>query len=390
MGERAPHTDPSALHEPLAAELMTPKHRIAAQNIEIGRERLLDSKQLKIIGAAYEQSPLAFEDATNAAVLVGHLVRQTLEFAPTTDGTPFLTAESIAERETANCYGYTIVASECLDQIKGLEHYIGYVNQHAVIMLFDRPSQRSFLLDVPTNELCKETTEARSGKDPQDQLMSGELRAVNWLQTSELVKNLPPSINRDAFVSSRPWLNFADVTSQQYRDGDTRNSLLQLITLPSIPGRELLRVHYDAIIHNRHEEFSAAYESLSQLPGIYPDVDRRNDLKEADRLCKKLISQGMGQQAIELAQTVHASLSPGDTTVNRFFLGDILRKVATATGSVELVEQAIQTYEHPFVIFDDNADNIATSSQHLSRGFKNLQRNKVNKAHEQAKRMKQS
>ncbi len=389
MGERTPRTDPSALHEPLAAELMTPRKSIAAGNIEIGRERLLDSKQLKIIGTAYEQSPLAFEDATNAAVLVGHLVRQTLEFAPTTDGTPLLTAESIAERETANCYGYTIVASECLDQIKGLEHYIGYVNQHAVIMLFDRPSQRSFLLDVPTNELCKETTEAISGKNPQDQLMSGELRAVNWLQTSELVKNLPPSINRDAFVSSRPWLNFADVTSQQYRDGDRRNSLLQLITLPSIPGRELLRVHYDAIIHNRHDEFGAAYESLSQLPGIYPDVDRRNDLKEANQLCKKLITQGMGQQAIELAQTVHASLSPGDTTVNRFFLGDILRKVATATGSVELVEQAIQTYEHPFVIFDDNADNIATSSQHLSRGFKNLQRNKVNKAREQAKRMKQ-
>lgn len=374
MGERTPHTGPSALHEPLAAELMTPKHRIAAQNIEIGRERLLDSTQLKIIGTAYEQSPLTFDDAIEAAILVGHLVRQTLEFAPTTDGTPLLTAESIAERETANCYGYTIVASECLDQIKGLEHYIGYVNQHAVIMLFDRPSQRSFLLDVPTNELCKETTEAISGKDPQDQLMSGELRAVNWLQTSELVKNLPPSINRDAFVSSRPWLNFADVTSQQYRDGDTRNSLLQLITLPSIPGRELLRVHYDAIIHNRHDEFSAAYESLSQLPGIYPDVDRRNDLKEASQLCKKLIARGMGEQAIELAQTVHASLSPGDTTVNRFFLGDILRKVATATGNVELVEQAIQTYEHPFVIFDDNADNIATPSQRLSRGFKDLQR----------------
>ena len=389
MGERTPRTDPSALHEPLAAELMTPRKSIAAGNIEIGRERLLDSKQLKIIGTAYEQSPLTFDDGIEAAILVGSLVRQTLEFAPTTDGTPLLTAESIAEREIANCYGYTIVASECLDQIKGLEHYIGYANQHAVIMLFDRPSQRSFLLDVPTNELCKETTEAISGKDPQDQLMSGELRAVNWLQTSELVKNLPPSINRDAFVSSRPWLNFADVTSQQYRDGDRRNSLLQLITLPSIPGRELLRVHYDAIIHNRHDEFGAAYESLSQLPGIYPDVDRRNDLKEANQLCKKLITQGMGEQAIELAQTVHASLSPGDTTVNRFFLGDILRKVATATGSVELVEQAIQTYEHPFVIFDDNADNIATPSQRLSRGFKDLQRNKVNKARKQAKRMKQ-
>ena len=66
MGENAPR-NLSALHEPLAAELMTPRKSIAAGNIEIGRERLLDSKQLKIIGAAYEQSPLAFEDATNAA-----------------------------------------------------------------------------------------------------------------------------------------------------------------------------------------------------------------------------------------------------------------------------------------------------------------------------------
>ena len=49
------------------------------------------------------------------------------------------------------------------------------------------------------------------------------------------------------------------------------------------------------LIHNRHDEFGAAYESLSQLPGIYPDVDRRNDLKEASQLCKKLIAQGMGE-----------------------------------------------------------------------------------------------
>ncbi len=118
---------------------MTPKRRIAAQNIEIGRERLLDSTQLKIIGTAYEQSPLTFDDATNAAVLVGHLVRQTLEFEDMDEATPLLTTELIAQREKANCYGYTIVASECLDQI-GVEHYVGYVNQHAVVMLFDRTS----------------------------------------------------------------------------------------------------------------------------------------------------------------------------------------------------------------------------------------------------------
>ena len=86
MGERTPRTSPSALHEPLAAELMTPRKSIAAGNIEIGREHLLDSKQLKIIGTAYEQSPLTFDNAIEAAILVGSLVRQTLEFEDMDEG----------------------------------------------------------------------------------------------------------------------------------------------------------------------------------------------------------------------------------------------------------------------------------------------------------------
>ena len=75
MGERTPHTNPSILDELLMAGLKTPRRGIAESNPEIGRQRLPDSTQLKIIGTAYEQSPLTFDDAIEAAILVGHLVR---------------------------------------------------------------------------------------------------------------------------------------------------------------------------------------------------------------------------------------------------------------------------------------------------------------------------
>lgn len=377
MGERTPRTDPSALHEPLAAELMTPKHRIAAQNIEIGRERLLDSKQLKIIGAAYEQSPLAFEDATNAAVLVGHLVRQTLEFAPTTDGTPLLTAESIAERETANCYGYTIVASECLDQI-GVEHYVGYVNQHAVVMLFDRTSgsRRSFLLDVATKEFYQETTKAVGGEDPLDQLWRGELRAINTLQTSELLRkvDIDDPGKRQKFIRDRFWLSFDK--DSRHRDDDEYeyllHSQLQLITMPSVPGREMLRLYHNVIINtlgNNPDPVAASEDIIDQFAGIYPDIDPRNKLEHAKALRTKLIDRHMGDSALALADVIKASLLPDDTSESRFFKGETLRKIAKVEGDPKKIDEAIKEYDDKklFKLPPDNDEFLASVGRVVAR-----------------------
>ena len=383
MGERTPHTDPSALHEPLAAELMTPKHRIAAQNIEIGRERLLDSKQLKIIGTAYEQSPLAFEDATNAAVLVGHLVRQTLEFEDMDEATPLLTTELIAQREKANCYGYTIVASECLDQI-GVEHYVGYVNQHAVVMLFDRTSgsKRSFLLDVATKEFYQETTKAVGGEDPLDQLWRGELRAINTLQTSELLRkvDIDDPGKRQKFIRDRFWLSFDK--DSRHRDDDEYeyllHSQLQLITMPSVPGREMLRLYHNVIINtlgNNPDPVAASEDIIDQFAGIYPDIDPRNKLEHAKALRTKLIDQHMGDSALALADVIKASLLPDDTSESRFFKGETLRKIAKVEGDPKKAAEAIEEYNGLFELPSDNAEFLASVGRVvarkpvLSRGF---------------------
>ncbi len=401
MGERTPHTDPSALHEPLAAELMTPKHRIAAQNIEIGRERLLDSKQLKIIGTAYEQSPLAFEDATNAAVLVGHLVRQTLEFEDMDEATPLLTTELIAQREKANCYGYTIVASECLDQI-GVEHYVGYVNQHAVVMLFDRTSgsKRSYLLDVATKEFYQETTKAVGGEDPLDQLWRGELRAINTLQTSELLRkvDIDDPGKRQKFIRDRFWLSFDK--DSRHRDDDEYeyllHSQLQLITMPSVPGREMLRLYHNVIINtlgNNPDPVAASEDIIDQFAGIYPDIDPRNKLEHAKALRTKLIDQHMGDSALALADVIKASLLPDDTSESRFFKGETLRKIAKVEGDPKKAAEAIEEYNGLFELPSDNAEflvsvgRVVARKPVLSRGFEKMRMERIAAAERDKKKI---
>lgn len=194
----------------LAAQLLTPKSSRVEQGGNGQRELLFESRQLRAINEEYEQSPKTFDDTARAAISVASLVRETLDFAPTSNSSQPLRAEIIAKTEVANCFGHTIVTSECLERL-GIEHFISYANQHTFITLFDRQSDRSFMIDVKTEELCCEMTGVVGRENPLDQLWRGQLRAENSLFTDELLmRQLPQSINRENFLAVRGWLRFPD------------------------------------------------------------------------------------------------------------------------------------------------------------------------------------
>ena len=192
------------MDEYLSANLMTPKRQLVKAESGLRRELLLDSQQLKLIRAVYEQSPQTYDAATKAAVDIAQVVRQTVDFAPTLANSPLLDAVEVANREATNCFGHVIIASECLEQL-GIEHFVSYANQHAMVTLFDRGSERAFLLDVATEELCCDMTGVigSGAPNPLDQLAMGELRAVNTFFSGELLKRLPPSIDRQKFSTRR-------------------------------------------------------------------------------------------------------------------------------------------------------------------------------------------
>ena len=318
------------MDERYSAKLLTPKSRLLEADPDLERAPLLESQQLRTIKADYQQSSQAFDDKIEAAKAVGLLVRQTLDFSTTSDFTPVFNAETLAGREMANCFGYTITASECLDKA-GIEHLITYANQHAI-----------FMLDTPTKELYCEVTGAVGGADPLDQLETGELRAVNSLHTNQVLKHLPPAIDRERFVDRRPWLNFSS-SNMRFQD-NPRDSILQMISLPSIPGRKLLAMEYNAEILRRQHRSEEAAGLIEDLSGIYLDVDSRNNLAEAGRLCRQLIENSMGEEAVRVAMVVDESLVVGDASKNIFFLPDTKRKAASATGDAGLMEEAVALY----------------------------------------------
>ena len=327
----------------LAAQLLTPKSSRVEQGGNGQRELLFESRQLRAINEEYEQSPKTFDDTARAAMSVASLVRETLDFAPTSNSSQPLQAEIIAETEVANCFGHTIVTSECLERL-GIEHFISYANQHTFITLFDRQSDRSFMIDVKTRELCCEMTGAVGRENPLDQLWRGQLRAENSLFTDELLmRQLPQSINRENFLAVRGWLRFPD-PQLEHRDS-RRGSILQMFTLPSIPGRLLLLDEYNARINQLHGKYEAAASTLVDLPGLYLDVDPRNSLEEVGKLCKRLIAQGYDELAIEVARMVDESLPEDDHSKNKLFLPDVMRRVAKENKDIGLIEEAVRLYE---------------------------------------------
>lgn len=327
----------------LAAQLLTPKSSRVEQDGNGRRELLFESQQLRAIEAEYERSPKTFDDVARTATSVASLVRETLDFAPTGHFSQPLRAEIIAETEVANCFGHTIVASECLERL-GIEHFISYANQHTFITLFDRQSDRSFMIDVKTRELCCEMTGAVGRENPLDQLWRGQLRAENSLFTDDLLlRQLPPSVNREDFLAVREWLRFPD-THLEHRDS-RRGSILQMFTLPSIPGRLLLLDEYNARIDQLQGKYEAAANTLVDLPGLYLDVDPRNKLAEMDKLCKQLINQGYDNLAIEVARMVNESLPDDDHSKTKLFLPDVVRRVAKKNDDTELLNEAIRLYK---------------------------------------------
>lgn len=327
----------------LSAQLLTPRSDIAEKR-GVKRELLLESEKLCDIKSVYEKSDKTFDDIAEAAKSVAELVREALNFRSTGNFSSPLEAVNIAKDEAANCYGHTIVASECLEKL-GIEHFISYANQHTFITLFDCSSNRSFIIDVLTEELRCEMTDAIGfdGIDPVEQLYYGELRANSTLYTDLLLQKLPSSVNRSDFVARREWLMFSD--GMKYRDGYGRNARLQMLTLPSIPGRLLLLDEYKARIDQLNGRYKEAADKIVDLSGIYLDVDSRNDLKEADKLCRELIKQGSGDLAIQVASVVNDSLLSGDSSKNRLFLPDVMRKVAKHDRDINLLNEAIRLYK---------------------------------------------
>ena len=165
------------------------------------------------------------------------------------------------------------------------------------------------------------------------------------------------------------------------------HSQLQLITMPSVPGREMLRLYHNVIINtlgNNPDPVAASEDIIDQFAGIYPDIDPRNKLEHAKALRTKLIDRHMGDSALALADVIKASLLPDDTSESRFFKGETLRRIAKAESDPKKIDEAIEEYDDElFKLPPDNNEflvsvgRVVARKPVLSRGFEKTRMERI-------------
>ena len=185
-----------------ADRLQTPRPDIS--DFGITPESLLDSTRLKTIKAAYHSSEQTYDDQVEAAYATANLVRQTLRFEQHTPSHPPLSPEALARTQRTNCHGHSIVASECLDGV-GIDHWIGFANQHSFLLLEDASSGRINLVDTAVKPLYTDITPALAGSPLSAQ--SGEYGTVNTLR-GDIVLERSHFTDKERALAERPWMSF--------------------------------------------------------------------------------------------------------------------------------------------------------------------------------------
>ena len=341
----------------LSSGLITPKVSFRQRDPTILQAPLLDSPRMKRIAAAFEETSgrHTFADTVEVAVEVGNLVRHTLSFSSMSEAQlPPLDPAALHERPVTNCYGYTIVASECLDKL-GVEHYIRFANQHAFVTIFKPGSNKAFMLSVADKELYLDITEVIGGAHPLDQLAVGELFAENTFDSEMLRDKIDDDDVRADLMNRRPWLHFATDHKHRYERLTQADFTPIMRTYPSYPGRGIVQHYFDSLSAAQAGRLDDAMTAIENLAGTYPDVDPRNTML-APRLLKNQLARARRfGDMVTLARAIDASLGAARGTRSAFFLPDTLRSAAMQQAdkgtdeekraALALVTEAITRYE---------------------------------------------
>lgn len=326
----------------LSEQLMTPRTNIAAQSPALVREPLLGSQALLTEVASYNTTAKTFEDKVTVALGIAEIVRNTLNQYEPRQKRDILSPEIIAGNERANCFGQTIVFSECLEQA-GIEHFVAFANGHAFILLGDREKQRYYNIDPMAHKLNGDASQLISGVNIFDQFDTGKKLANVRFNASRLLhqRGLMADVGRIAI--SNEWLNHDTSAVSLPSSPPLDSQLLYLQVMPPELGRDTLLHYANAITHINAGDDRAAIDEIKLL-STYPDVDPRNKLLAAQNARTLAFRHKHWGSALAIAEFIEANRDDLPFLHARYFKPETLRKVGVSTGIGQLLDDAATAY----------------------------------------------
>jgi hypothetical protein len=256
---------------------------------------------------------------------------------------PYPSLEHLEEEQVADCYGFTIVASELLGRA-GIAHFIGYMNGHAAI-LAPLGGGRVRYADPLSPELNHEATNSIDTAALLRSMASGEgNKFALHFNTSSMASALQQPWH--SLVSKYPWM-----TTKAAKLGKTpteaRNSKPIITVFQPQTARFILETHATFLRAVSEGDDLAAVSALEQIGNLYPDVDLRGRHNAIRALTRSLASDGHIDLARASIDTYLSSISTvGDDPRINVLRGDCLRTVAISGAHEASATDAVAAYEH--------------------------------------------
>jgi hypothetical protein len=311
----------------------------------VKQEPLLSSERFIEIESSYNLSDKTYADTVYAAYEVANLVRNTLRFETHSISQAPLSVESLADKQYTNCHGHAIVASECMDKI-GIPHIVAIANQHSFIVLNNKDTGEFNLVDVAVRPLYVDITKAVR-RFPGDS--DREEVSTYFLRTDIILANSNFKSDIAATVNTRPWLSFASGKDTEYRykpESDTvKAQTIIMRTYNPDAGRNVLQAYANFVHAVARKSYDEAHNHIQQLDGLYPDIDRRNKLKDPTRLVRNLATQGRINSALDDISIIERSVAPSVDLFCLMWPFDERRFIGRVACNKGLIEDAIDGYE---------------------------------------------
>lgn len=233
-------------------------------------------------------------------------VRCTLRFPhegePYSDDPIALPLEKLHTEQLTNCVGYSLVASECLDEAK-IDHLLAYSNGHVWNMLTDQGSGNIHMRDVLQPSFNAEVSAAFGnvtlGEVESDirrldrafvRFDAGYAATLAGVSFEGLEANHPFVFSRSKKTVHHSSKAIGNNEQQEVARYQEPRTLFVSLYAPDV-GRVVLRHFADFHVALADQHGSEAVEHLEAMGRLYPEMDARQDHQQIFRLVNLLLAQ---------------------------------------------------------------------------------------------------
>lgn len=334
--------------------LITPHPNRQAENQQYLCEELQLEEISAYLAALKEGDREAYNHETaKAADAISKGVHRALWFKESTQGDPsLLTPESLSEEQTSNCYGYTIVLSECLEKA-GIRHWVSFVNGHALTVVQPSKEADAWIIDALSPQLNAALGDSvsKDSIDGLDTQMAKYDRGAVKFSSGKFVSNLREHGSFQEIVIKHPWLSFEHTYESARRASDIdyaehlhkQRTLVMSLFEPE-QGRRMLVAHNKLTLALANNKRAQAYRSFKELKQLYPDVDIRNEPKDISLLVRELGSVGCIGMAARIVDETREGLSISQDPRHDVWQADMYRWLGNKARDTRLLQQSIAIY----------------------------------------------